>query len=75
MADVDGTYYGFKNNTGQLVSLDLANGQTTVLGKVDPAAGFVFGATPVPEPISIALAGIGIAAIGIVRRVRPAKKG
>ena len=45
-------------------TLNLANGNTTFVTDVDPSATAIYGASPVvPEPASIALAGIGIAAL------------
>lgn len=70
VADVNGTLYAFENNTHQVVTLDLRNGKTRVVSNFDPAAvGIVAGASPVtPEPASLALAGIGIAALVVCRR-------
>ena len=70
VADVNGTFYAFNGGTGQIVTLDLANGQTSFVGDFDPAAGIVTGASPVPEPTSIALAAFGITGLAIYRRRR-----
>jgi hypothetical protein len=67
-ADVNGTVYAFENMTSQVVTLNLTNGNTSFAGNFDPAAGIIDGATPVPEPASIALTGLGIAALAIRRR-------
>ena len=67
---VNGTFYGFKNDTGQIVTLNLANGQTSTVGNFDPNAGLIFGATPVPEPTSIVLALFGIAGLAFYTRRR-----
>ncbi|MCU1263601.1 MAG: hypothetical protein JWO80_6486 [Bryobacterales bacterium] len=65
---VNGTFYGFDDATGQVVTLDLTNGHTSFVSNFDPAAGIIDGASPVPEPASIALAGIGIAAMIVAGR-------
>jgi len=46
IVNVNDTVYGFDAFTGQVVALDLTNGQTTVVSAVDPAAGVIAGATP-----------------------------
>ena len=70
VADMNGTLYAFNGGKQEVVRLDL-NGQTSPVGKFDSAAGIVTGATEVtPEPASIALAGMGIAAIVVCRRRR-----
>jgi hypothetical protein len=62
--DVNGAFFAFNAGTGEVVTLDLANGQTGFLSDLDPAAGLVFGATPaVPEPTSLVLFGTGLAAL------------
>ncbi len=72
VADVNGTFYAFKEGTNQVVSLDLSNGHTTFVSNFDPAAGLVTGATATPEPASFALAAFGIAALASCRRRRRA---
>jgi len=67
VADVNGTFYAFKNGASQLVTLDLANGRTSVVTDFDPAAGIISGASPTPEPFSIVLCGLGLAAVGVCR--------
>jgi hypothetical protein len=71
--EVNGAFYSFNADTGKLVTLDLTNGTTRFVADLDPAAGLIAGAAPVPavpEPASVALAGIGIAAIVVFRRRR-----
>lgn len=68
--DVNGTFYSFNAATSELVTLDLANGNTRFVANIDPAVGLIGGAAPVPEPASVALAGIGIAAFVVLRRRR-----
>ncbi|MGI8741113.1 MAG: PEP-CTERM sorting domain-containing protein [Bryobacteraceae bacterium] len=68
--DVNGTLYAFNAAMNQVVTLDLANGKTTFVSSNDPALDPIGGAAPVPEPASIVLAGIGIAAIVVCRRRR-----
>jgi hypothetical protein len=68
--EVNGTVYAFTaTNTPQVLSLDLATGDTSVVTNYDPAAFFIGGAAATPEPAPFALAGIGLAAI-IVSRLR-----
>ena len=69
---MNGAFYAFKDDTGQVVTLNLANGKTTPVSNVDPAVGLVFGASPVPEPASTALVTSGIAALGLIRLRRNA---
>jgi hypothetical protein len=76
--DVNGTVYGFTaggagqitGGTDQVLSLDLATGNTAFVSNYDPSTFFVTGAAPTPEPASFALAGIGIAAVLVARRRR-----
>jgi len=68
VTQVNGVSYAFDVGTQQLLSLNLANGVTSLLADVN--SGFfmyVEGATPTPEPFSIALAGLGIFALGLFR--------
>jgi hypothetical protein len=69
-ADVNGTVYAFIDMSSEVVTLNLANGNTSFVSNFDPAAGVIDGAAPVPEPASIGLAGIGIAAFIVCRRRR-----
>ena len=68
--DVNGTTYAFNDVTNQVVSLDLANGQTSFVTDFDPAAGVIQGTAPVPEPAPIALAVVGAVLIVTSNRLR-----
>jgi hypothetical protein len=71
IVDLNGTIYGFSGVTNQVVTLDVTNGTTDFVSNIDASAGLIGGAAPaVPEPASIALAGIGIASIVFCRRRR-----
>jgi hypothetical protein len=51
IVNVNDTIYGFDAAAGQVVTLDLTNGQTTAVSKLNPAAGVIGGATPArPAP-------------------------
>jgi PEP-CTERM motif len=84
--DVNNTFYTFHEgladpscvgpapvpcrSDAELFTLNLANGNTSLVTDIDPSATAILGASPVvPEPASLALAAIGIAAI-VVARVR-----
>jgi hypothetical protein len=69
VVNISGTLYAF-NGAQQVVTLDLSNGNTTPIGSFDPAAGLILGASPVPEPASMALTAIGVFATYVVRRKR-----
>ncbi len=61
-----GIVYGFAGNAdaqSHSLTLDVANGNTTFLTNMDPAAGLIFGAVATPEPASLALAAFGITLI------------
>ena len=60
--EVNGNFYAFylPDTTSQLVQLDLANGNTTPLINIDPAAGLIFGAAPTPEPGTFLMLGAGL---------------
>jgi hypothetical protein len=60
--------YAFNGLSGQLFTLDVTTGNATSVSNVDPAAGLVLGASPTPELGSIALAGLGLAAVAIYKR-------
>ncbi len=70
VVNVDGTLYAFGDATSQVLTLDLTNGDTTVVTNFDPAVGIIGGAAAVPEPASFALVGIGVAALLVARRRR-----
>jgi hypothetical protein len=72
VANVNGTLYGLLDSTNQVVTLDAANGNSSFVADFDPAIGIVVGASATPEPVSIALVGIGIAAIAVCGRRRRA---
>ena len=68
LINLDGTVYGFNGATSQIVTVNVMNGDTTFVSNIDPAAGLIGGAAAaVPEPASLALAGIGIGAILVSR--------
>jgi hypothetical protein len=72
ISDVNGTAYAFNGGTSQIVTLDLSNGQTRSVTDFDPSVGLIVGAAPTPEPVSLALVGLGISAICLYRsRRRP----
>jgi outer membrane protein assembly factor BamB len=53
----------------QVFTLNLSNGSTSFVADVDPSATAIYGASPVvPEPATVLLAGVGIAAIVVLRR-------
>jgi len=67
VTQVNGTDYAFTVGTQQLLTLNLANGSTSIVGNGGPGGLYVGGATPTPEPFSLALAGIGIAGVILCR--------
>jgi PEP-CTERM motif len=66
--DVNGTVYAFANIQGQLDTLSLTNGDTSVVTGFDPAAAMILGAAAAPEPASILLVGAGISMVAFCRR-------
>ena len=62
-AEVGGITYAFLDATGQLATLDLTTGNTTVIGEFDEAAGIVSAAAATPEPASAGTVAIGIIAL------------
>ncbi len=71
ITNVNGTLYAFDLPISSVVTLNLADGSTTVVSGTDPAVGLVGGASPVPEPGSLVLVGSGLTAIaaGIRKRL------
>ena len=79
--EAGGQFYAFQNvitgwspfgpvGQSELYSLDLANGNTSFLGSVDPNAGPIFGAAPTPEPATLSMLAMGaIAAFARRRKV------
>ena len=67
IVSVGGTVYAFSGATNQIFTLNLANGHTTLVSNLDPAAGLIVGAVVTPEPCSVLLSGIGIAAISVAK--------
>lgn len=65
VAQVGSTVYAFKDFDNQIVTLNLANGQTSLVGSFDPALGFVTGVAPTPEPTPIVLITIGLIGLSI----------
>jgi hypothetical protein len=65
---LDSTFYAF--HLGQVVTLDLSNGNTHFVTDIDPVAPLILGAAPVPtpEPGSVGLVLVGVAAIATRRR-------
>src|SRR4051794_13251627 len=49
---VNGTDYVFNVGTQQLLTLNVANGDTSFVANVSPGGMYVGGATPTPEPFS-----------------------
>jgi hypothetical protein len=65
----NGANYAFNLLKGQIFSLDVANGNTSFVTDTDPLAGTIRGAvTAIPEPASIMLTGVGLAATLVWRR-------
>ncbi len=65
----NGTNYAFNLLRGQIFSLDVASGNTSFVSDTDPTAGTIRGAaTAIPEPASIVLTGVGLAATLVWRR-------
>jgi hypothetical protein len=69
-ANVNGTEYAFDGNLGEIVSVNLTNGNTTFVSNYDPSAGLISGAAAVPEPVSVGLGCIGMAVLAVLKRKR-----
>ena len=67
VVDVNGTDYAFDDFTNQILALDLADGNTSVVGTFDPSAGVIQGAATVPEPSSPILLGAAVLGFQICR--------
>ena len=65
VTDVGGLLDAFKDFDNQIVTLNLANGRTSLVHSFDPALGFVTVVAPTPEPTSIALMVIGVIGLGL----------
>ena len=68
--NVNGAVYVFNAAMSQVFTLDLTNGNTSLVSDLDPGAGLIGGAAATPEPASLALAGFGLVAmlVGLRRR-------
>lgn len=71
--DVNGAVYAFNAASSELVKLDLTNGTTSFVSTVDPSAGLISGASPVPEPGTNLLVGMGVIAAAAYGRKRLAR--
>ncbi len=70
IAAVNGSYYALNDSRAEVSTIDLSTGHTTRVTGFDPSVGIISGAAATPEPASIALTGIGIAAALVWRRRR-----
>jgi hypothetical protein len=70
---VNGTVYGY-TAANTVLSLNLANGDTTFVTNYDPNALDITGAAPTPEPASFGLLAIGIAAVLAAKRLQRAAR-
>ncbi len=71
--NVNGIVYAFDAQTSEILRLDPTNGNTTFVSNYDSSL-LITGAAATPEPSSIALAMIGVAAMVARRRRSPAIK-
>jgi hypothetical protein len=70
-AEVNGVTYAFLVATGELATLDLTTGRTSVIGTYD--AGVISAAAPTPEPATTAIMGLGLAILAAGAWVRKRK--
>jgi PEP-CTERM motif len=65
---VNGMFYAFNNMAGQVATLNLANGNTAAVSNFAPDGGLLVqgAASPTPEPGSILMTALGLAALGII---------
>jgi hypothetical protein len=68
---VSGVTYAFLVATGELATLDLTTGRTSVIGTYD--AGVISAAAPTPEPATTAIMGLGLAILAAGAWVRKRK--
>jgi hypothetical protein len=71
VVNVNGTVYAFDGSLGEVVTLNPANGAINFVTVTDPNAAIISGSAPTPEPATMALVAMGIAALAIRRLRRP----
>ncbi len=71
MVELNGKFYASNGVSNQVMTIDLATGNTTFAGNIDPSAGVVAGAVSLaPEPGSAALVFSGLVLSGVLLTVR-----